>query len=223
VNPLTAKDPDQSASRPRLRGRLHQIAFLVAVPAGVAVIVSARHATARTAAVIYACGLAGLYGISSSYHRLARSPRARYWMCRLDHSMIYVFIAASFTPFGLVVLRGPWALTLLVGVWAGAMVGVALKLVRMEPSAKVGFALYLILGWSVVAALPQVVRALPPAELALLIGGGLLYSAGAVILATHRPDPVPAVFGYHEVWHAMVVAASGCQYLVIRSVLAASR
>jgi hemolysin III len=220
---MTAEDGVQSAGRPRLRGWLHQMAFLVAVPAGAAVIVAAHPAEARTAAVIYACGLAGLYGISSSYHRLARSPRARHWMRRLDHSMIYVFIAASFTPFGLVVLRGPWALTMLVGVWAGAVVGVVLKMVRMEPSAKVGFALYLILGWSVVAALPQVVRALPPAELALLLIGGLLYSAGAVILATRRPDPIPAVFGYHEVWHTMVVAASGCQYLVIRSVLAASR
>jgi len=144
-------------------------------------------------------------------------------MRRLDHSMIYVFIAASVTPFALVVLRGPWGLMLLVGVWAGALGGVALKMMRTEPSAKVGFALYLILGWSVAAALPELVRALAPAEVALLIGGGLLYSAGAVILAIHRPDPLPAVFGYHEVWHTMVVVASGCQYLVIRSVLAASR
>jgi hypothetical protein len=102
VEPLTPESAVQAAARPRLRGRLHQIAFLVAVPAGVAVIIDAHPAAARTAAVIYACGLAGLYGISSSYHRLVRSPRARYWMSRLDHSMIYVFIAASVTPFGLV-------------------------------------------------------------------------------------------------------------------------
>ena len=222
VDALVAKSTVESAARPRLRGRLHQIAFLVAVPAGVLVILGAHPAAARTAAVVYACGLVGLYGVSSSYHRLVHSARARFWMSRLDHSMIYIFIAASVTPFGLVVLRGPWALTLLVAVWAGAVGGVALKMVRMERSAKVGFAMYLILGWSVVAALPQLVHALPATELVLLICGGLLYSAGAVILAIHRPDPVPAVFGYHEVWHTMVVAASGCQYLVIRSVLAAS-
>jgi hemolysin III len=209
--------------KPRLRGRLHQLAFLVAIPAGIWVVAGAHPAAARTAAAVYACGLVGLYGISAAYHRLARSERARYWMSRADHSMIYVFIAASYTPFGLVVLHGPWSVTVLIGVWAGALGGVALKMVRMERAAKLGFAMYLILGWSAVVALPQLAHNLTLGQMVLLVAGGVLYSGGAVILAAHRPDPFPAVFGYHEVWHTFVVAASGCQYLVIRSVLATAR
>lgn len=208
--------------KPRLRGRLHQLAFLVAIPAGAWVIAGAHPAAARTAAVVYACGLVGLYGISSSYHLLARSERARYWMRRADHSMIYVFIAASITPFCLVVLHGPWAVAVLIGFWTGATGGVVLKMLRLEKAPKLGFAMYLLLGWSAVVALPQLAHRLTAGEMMLLIAGGLLYSGGAIILAGRRPDPVPAVFGYHEVWHTFVVAASGCQFLVIRSVLAAA-
>lgn len=208
--------------KPRLRGRLHQLAFLVAIPAGVWVIVGAHPAAARTAAVVYACGLIGLYGVSSGYHLLAHSERARYWMRRADHSMIFVFIAASITPFCLVVLHGSLAIAVLIGVWAGAAGGVVLKLMRLEKSPKLGFAMYLLLGWSALVALPQIAHSLTGGELVLLVSGGVLYSGGAIILAGHRPDPVPAVFGYHELWHTFVVAASGCQFLVIRSVLAGS-
>lgn len=208
--------------KPRLRGRLHQLAFLVAIPAGVWVITGAHPAAARTAAVVYACGLVGLYGISSSYHLLAHSERARYWMRRADHSMIYIFIAASITPFCLVVLHGAWAILVLIGFWTGAIGGVVLKMMRLEKAPKLGFAMYLVLGWSAVVALPQIAHGLTAREMVLLMGGGLLYSVGALILACRRPDPVPAVFGYHEVWHTLVVAASGCQFLVIRSVLAAA-
>jgi hemolysin III len=208
---------------PRLRGRLHQLAFLAAIPAGIVVIVSAHPAAARTAAIVYACGLAGLYGISASYHRLARSVRARYWMQRVDHSMIYVFIAASYTPFGLVVLHGPWAITLLVAVWAGASAGVLLAMLRLDRAAKVGFAMYLVLGWAVAAAAPMLIRRVSVVDMVLLLIGGILYTVGAVILATRWPDPKPAFFGYHEVWHTMVVAATGVQYVAIRSVLAAAR
>jgi len=207
---------------PRLRGRLHQLAFIAAIPAGAVVIFGAHPAAARTAAIVYACALAGLYGISSSYHRLARSPRARYWMQRLDHSMIYLFIAASYTPFGLVVLHGPWAITLLVAVWAGALCGVLLSMLRLDKSAKLGFAMYLILGWALVVAAPGMVSGLSLTDLVLVILGGVVYTIGAIILATKWPDPSPATFGYHEVWHTLVVAATGLQYVAIRSVLAAA-
>ena len=207
---------------PRLRGRLHQLAFLAAIPGGVTLIFIAHPARARVAATIYGVALMALYGISSSYHRLARSPRARYWMKRLDHSMIYIFIAASYTPFGLLLLRGPWGIAVLATVWAGAFTGVALKMLHLERTSKLGFVMYLALGWAMVVALPQMIRGLSGLDLGLLFAGGLLYTTGAIVLACRRPDPVPKVFGYHEVWHTMVVAAAGCHYLIIRSLLAAA-
>jgi hemolysin III len=207
---------------PRLRGRLHQLAFLAAIPGGLTLIFLAHPARARVAACIYGVALMGLYGISSSYHRFARSPRARYWMQRLDHAMIYIFIAASYTPFGLLLVKGPWGIAILATVWAGAFVGVALKMLRLERTTTVGFVMYLALGWAMVAALPQMVRGLSGLDLGLLFTGGVLYTVGAVVLAVRRPDPVPKVFGYHEVWHTMVVAAAGCHYLIIRSLLAAA-
>jgi hemolysin III len=209
----------EAALTPRLRGRLHQLAFLVAIPAGLFLVVVARPGVARAAAIIYAVALAGLYGISSSYHRFAKSPRARYWMQRLDHSMIYVFIAASYTPFGLLVLKGPWAIIILATIWGGAAIGVLLKMLSLERTSKIGFVMYLALGWATVAALPQMIRGLSPADLVLLFAGGLLYTGGAIILACRRPDPVPSVFGYHEVWHTMVVGAASCHYLIIHSVV----
>jgi hemolysin III len=193
---------------------------VAAIPAGVFVVLSAHPAAARTAAIIYACGLAGLYGISSSYHRLARSPRARYWMRRLDHSMIYVFIAASCTPFALVALHGAWAISVLVAVWAGAVAGVVLKMLRLERSAKLGFTMYLVLGWAMVVATPAMLHRVSAVDMLLVLLGGIAYTVGAVILATGWPDPVPSIFGYHEVWHTLVVAATGLQYVAIRSVLA---
>lgn len=214
--------PPSEPIRPRLRGRLHQVAFLAAIPAGIVLLLSARPAVARGSAIVYACGLLGLYGISASYHRFARSPRARYWMQRLDHSMIYVFIAASYTPFALLVVKGPWGIVLLAAVWAGALSGVLLKMFRLERSTALGFTMYLVLGWVAVAALPQMIHRLSPADLGLLIAGGALYTIGAVVLACRRPDPLPKVFGYHEVWHTMVVAATGCHYLIIHSVVAAA-
>jgi hemolysin III len=215
---------DASVDRiqPRLRGRLHQLAFVAAVPAGIAVVVSAGPATARIAAIVYAVSLVGLYGISSSYHRFARTPRARRIMQRMDHSMIFIFIAASYTPFGLLVLRGPWAVSILVAVWTGALAGVLMKTLHLERTAKLGFAMYLILGWAIVAALPQMIHGLTTGDLWLLLAGGLLYSLGAVVLACRWPDPVSHVFGYHEVWHTMVVIAAACHYLIIRSVIAAA-
>jgi hemolysin III len=209
----------EAALTPRLRGRLHQLAFIIAIPAGLFLVIVARPGVARAAAIVYATALAGLYGISASYHRLAKSPRARYWMKRLDHSMIYIFIAASYTPFGLLVLKGPWAIVTLATVWAGAAIGVLLKMLSLERTSKVGFVMYLALGWGMVAALPQMIRGLSITDLVLLFAGGVLYTAGAIILACRKPDPVPSVFGYHEVWHTMVVGAASCHFVIIHSVV----
>jgi hemolysin III len=210
-------------SVPRFRGRLHQAAFFVAVPAGVALVTAAPTALSRTAAAIFAASLAGLYGTSALYHRMPWSPRARGWMKRLDHSMIFVLIAGTYTPFSLLVLSGTWRVAVLSVVWAGAAVGIVLKMVRIDGLKALAATLYIGLGWMVVVASPQMVRGLPPVAVALVATGGILYTIGAIVLATHRPDPSPTVFGYHEIWHAMVVGASLCHFAAVFLVVLALR
>jgi hemolysin III len=219
---LDPAGPEPSA-RPRFRGLLHQAAFFVAVPAGVALVSVARTGTTRAAAVVYALSLAGLYGTSAAYHRLPWSPKSRRWMKRLDHSMIFVLIAGTYTPFSLLVLDKPWSLVVLSIVWAGAAAGIALKMLKIDGLKAVSGALYIGLGWLAVVVAPQIVRGLSRPALGLLLAGGILYTIGAIVLARRRPDPVPDVFGYHEIWHSFVVGASACHYAVILMLVLAAR
>ena len=220
--PPVERPLDPEPPKPRLRGRLHQAAFLVAVPAGFVLVASASSQRARVAAAIYALSLAGLYGTSTAYHRLPWSPRAHRWMKRLDHSMIFVLIAGTYTPVSLLVLHGRWAVVILSTVWAGAGVGIILKIVRIDGLRAVAAALYIALGWLIVVAAPEVIRGVSGVSIGLLLAGGALYTTGSIVLATHRPNPSPRVFGYHEVFHSLVVAGSVCHFLfvsvVVRSV-----
>jgi hemolysin III len=204
-----------SLPKPTLRGRLHQISFFLSIPAGIALVATARVATARIAAMVFAVTLSGLYGVSALYHRGRWSTRALRVMRRLDHSMIFVFIAGTYTPVTLLALRPAWAITLLVLAWSGAAFGVLITVLRLERWHGVGFVLYLVLGWLAVVAVPQLVHALSAVELSLLVVGGLLYTVGAVVLARKRPDPRPLVFGYHEVWHSFVVGANACHFVLV--------
>ncbi len=205
-----------------MRGRIHQVAFFVSVPAGIALVVLADGAAAIAVAVIYAMSLSGVFGASAAYHRGAWSPEARRWMRRLDHSMIFVLIAGSYTPVAVLALDGPWEVVLLSLAWAGAAIGVAMKIALPEGlSATTGF-LYIALGWMAAVAAPQLIRGLSLPALVLLVTGGLLYTAGAIVFATKRPDPIPAVFGYHEVWHAFMAAASACHFVLVLLVLRAA-
>jgi hemolysin III len=201
--------------KPRLRGRLHQAAFFASIPAGLALVALAGGARARVAAAVFAVSMTGLYGVSAAYHRGRWSDRARVVMKHLDHSMIYVFIAGSYTPIALVALRPAGGVSLLALAWSGAALGVLVTVMRLERWHRLGFALYLVLGWLAVLALPRLVNALSDVELALLISGGLLYTVGAIVLASKRPDPRPLTFGYHEVWHAFVVGASACHFALV--------
>ena len=194
---------------------MHQIAFFVSLPAGIALIALAGGVEARVAASIFAACLSGLYGVSALYHRRDWSERATRVMRHLDHSMIFVFIAASYTPITLLALRPAWGITLLALAWSGAAVGVVITVLRLERWRAVGFVLYLVLGWLAVLAFPQLVRSLSAIEMTLLVTGGLLYTVGAVVLARNRPDPRPLVFGYHEIWHSFVVGASGCHFTLV--------
>jgi hemolysin III len=201
--------------KPRLRGRLHQVAFFMSIPAGIVLVALAGGARARAAAAVFAVCMTGLYGISAAYHRGSWSERARLVMKHLDHSMIFIFIAASYTPVALLALRPAGGTGLLALAWAGAALGVLVTVLRLERWHGVGFALYLVLGWLAVVALPRLVQALSGVELTLLLTGGILYTVGAVTLASKRPDPRPYVFGYHEVWHTFVVAASSCHFALV--------
>jgi hemolysin III len=201
--------------KPRLRGRLHQWAFFVSIPAGIALVAVARGAEARVSAAIFTASLTALYGVSAAYHRGQWSERVRSRMRRLDHSMIFVLIAGSYTPVTLLALRPAWGVTLLALVWAGAAVGVVITVLCLERWPVVGFTMYLVLGWLAIVAAPQLAHSLSRPELALLAAGGLLYTVGAVVLAGQRPDPRPAVFGYHEVWHTFVISASAAHYALV--------
>jgi hemolysin III len=209
-------------SKPRLRGRIHQVAFFVSVPAGVLLVLLASGPAATSVAAVYAASLSAVFGSSAVYHRGTWSEGARRWMKRLDHSMIYVLIAASYTPVAALVLGGPWEIVLISVVWAGAVVGVTMKVARPDGLLIPSAALYMVLGWLAVAVFPQLLRGMSRAQVILMVLGGLLYTAGAIVFASRRPDPRPSTFGYHEIWHAFMVAAAACHYAMILLILLAS-
>jgi hemolysin III len=212
--------PSSSATfdlgKPRLRGVSHQWAFYVSLALGAALVTAAEAGRPRLAAAVYALSVAALFGTSALYHRITcASQAARRWMRRLDHSMIFFLIAGTYTPFALLVLDGDLATVILVVVWAGALAGSVMKLVWIDAPKVLVAILYLALGWVAVAAFPTLLDELGITGTALVVVGGLLYTAGALVYAFQRPNPAPAVFGYHEVFHALVILAAALQYAVI--------
>jgi hemolysin III len=202
--------------KPRLRGVLHQWAFFASLVLGALMVVFAPSGRGTLAAAIYAVSVAALFGVSALYHRIDwASAASRRRMRRLDHTMIFVLIAGSYTPFALVVLDGTLATVILVTVWAGALAGALMKLVWIDAPKWLVAGSYVLLGWVAVAAFPGMLDELGVAPTALVAAGGLLYTLGALVYALRRPDPAPAVFGYHEVFHALVIAAAAIQYAVI--------
>jgi hemolysin III len=193
---------------PHLRGVLHQWALWFALAAAAALVTLAPAGVARLAALVYGAGLCLMLAASAAYHRLECSPRVRSLLCRIDHSAIYLFVAASYTPVGLLVLDGSLRWIVLGSVWGGCLAGVALS-VAWVTAPRLLFALtYLALGWVMVIAFPELTAEMDVAPLVLLGAGGVLYSAGAVIYALRRPDPWPRTFGFHEIFHALVIAAA---------------
>jgi hemolysin III len=202
--------------KPRLRGVSHQWAFLVSIVLGAALVVAAPAGEARIACAIYAASVAGLFGVSALYHRITWvSTKARAWMRRLDHTMIFVLIAGSYTPFALLVLDGTLADVILVAVWTGAAAGIVLNLLWIHAPKWLIALVYVLVGWVAVAAFPDLLDELGITATAMVAAGGVLYTAGAVVYARRKPDPVPTVFGYHEVFHALVIAAAALQYAVV--------
>ena len=201
--------------RPRLRGVLHQAAFVVAVTLAPLLIVGADGGRRRLAAAVFGGSVAACFGASALYHRVTWSPGVRLWMRRIDHAGVYLLIAGTYTPVCLLVLRGAWRPVVLTIIWVGALAAIAMKFVWVAAPKWLAAAIGLALGWVAVVALPQLVGRLHPAAVILIVIGGLAYSAGAVIYARRRPDPAPAVFGYHELFHALTIVGVACQYVAI--------
>ena len=200
--------------KPKLRGVFHEVAFFVAVVAGIALVVTAEPGRARLSAALFASCVAACFGFSALYHRPTWQPRARSWMARLDHAGIYLLIAGTYTPFALLVMSHDWAVVVLSIVWTGSVAAILLKLFWPATPKKLSAALGLTLGWVAVVAFNQFLK-LPATALVLIAIGGAAYSVGAIVYARKKPDPYPAVLGYHELFHLLTILAAGCFYGVI--------
>lgn len=200
---------------PRLRGVSHFYAFWCAVAAAAAMVAFASGPAPRAAGAIYGGGLCALFGASALYHRWRWDPRWRPILQRVDHSTIFVFIAASYTPVCVLVLHGSPRWIVLITVWVGAAAGVAFSVAWISAPRALGAALYVALGWVAVIAAPQLLGSLPAAPLILIVAGGVLYTIGAVVFAAQRPDPWPRVFGFHEVFHVFVIVAAAAHFVAL--------
>ena len=199
--------------KPLLRGVSHEIAAGVALAAWVALALIAPPGRARVAASVYGLSLFTLFFVSALYHRPRWRPRARLLMRRLDHAAIFLLIAGTYTPFCLL-LPAPTGLRILQIVWGGAAAGVLQSILWPRAPKALSAIVYVLLGWVIVPLLPSLRAALGAGGVALLAGGGIAYTVGAVVYATQRPDPFPRVFGYHEVFHALTIVAAGCHFAV---------
>jgi hemolysin III len=205
---------------PRLRGVFHLYAFFAAVIAGVVLVVLADGYLERFAVWVYAVALAAMFGASALYHRFPwRSAAARLRARRLDHAMIFVFIAGTYTPFTLLAFSGALRIVVLASVWGGAALGVALELYWIHAPRWVSAIAYLAVGWIGIIAFPEFFTALGVAAAALLIVGAGLYTIGAVTYATTWPNPFPATFGFHEIFHLLVIAAAVVQFAALTLVV----
>jgi hemolysin III len=205
-----------AAVKPKLRGVSHEWAFFLSLGLGAALIIAAKTPKATLAVAIYAVSLSALLGTSALYHRVNwKRPNVRRWMRRLDHSMIFFLIAGTYTPFALLVLNGWIADAILVVVWIGAIAGAIVEMVWIDHPKWVAALIYLSLGWVAAIAFPGLWSQMGVTGTLLVAAGGLLYTAGAVVYATQRPNPSPRVFGYHEVFHALVILAAAAQFAAI--------
>jgi hemolysin III len=200
--------------KPLLRGVSHQIAAFAAAPAVLSLVVRAKGGAAELAASVYGASVFTLFAVSALYHRPFWPPRARAIIGRVDHSAIFLLIAGTYTPFCL--LLGPGAgYKLLAAVWAAAALGILFVVVWAEAPKPLKAALYVLMGWFIVPCVPALRAAIGDDKVMLLIGGGLAYTGGALVYALRRPDPFPAVFGFHEIFHVLVIAAATCHFIVV--------
>jgi hemolysin III len=202
--------------KPRLRGVSHEYAFFVSLVLGTGLVLLSKGGEARLAVAIYAASLSALFGVSALYHRVDwKRPSSRRWMRRLDHTMIFFLIAGTVTPFALLVMNGPLATALLIAVWAGALAGTIVELVWIEAPKWVSAIVYIAVGMIGALGFPAIVANAGIGAGLLIAGGGALYATGAIVYAAQRPDPRPAVFGYHEIFHVLVIAAAATHFAAV--------
>ncbi|WP_257233755.1 PAQR family membrane homeostasis protein TrhA [Halopolyspora algeriensis] len=216
---VISSDRPEAPSKPRLRGWIHFWSLVVACAAGATLIALAATTVSARAALgtsVYVATVLGLFGVSALYHRKTWATLgARTWMRRLDHSMIFLFIAGTYTPLAMVAMQPTTGALVLAVVWGGALAGVVLKLAWPNGPRWVGVPVYIALGWVAVFVLPDLLANAGVAALVLLLAGGALYTAGAIFYAVRRPDPWPATFGYHEFFHSAVSLAAICHHVAI--------
>ncbi|TAM82917.1 MAG: hemolysin III family protein [Jatrophihabitans sp.] len=204
--------------KPRLRGWLHAYAALVSIASGaalVAVAAALRGGTAGTSTGIYGATVTLLFGTSALYHRLDWQPRARARMRRLDHSMIFVFIAGTYTPIAVLALPRAAAIAVLAVVWTGAAFGVAVQTAWPRAPRWVSVPCYIALGWVAVFVMPDLLHRGGVAAFVLIVAGGVVYTLGALVYGLKRPDPWPGTFGFHEVFHLCTLVAALCHYVAV--------
>jgi hemolysin III len=198
--------------KPLLRGVSHQIAFFASLAAGAALVTAAAGGRALASATVFAASVAVLFGASALYHRVRWSPRVRPWIRRIDHAAIFLLIAGGYTAFGLIVLSGAWRIAILAIVGVGVTTAIVMRFVWLTAPGWVAAGLGMGLGWIAIVVSPQIYGGVGLGGFLLLLASGLLFTAGSIVYALKRPDPFPRVFGFHEVFHAFVVAAVACQY-----------
>jgi hemolysin III len=219
----TTRETAPEPPKPRYRGRIHQFAAFVTLPAVIVLIILSPGLPAHMATTIYGATLLNMFSTSAIYHRRTWSEKARRRIQALDHSAIYLLIAGTYTPLAVLALHGWLRPTMLAVVWTGAAGMVVLK--QAFPGRFVGLAgvMYIVLGWAAVAGIAQFITSLSTAALTLVVAGGVLYTGGALVLNRHWPDPDPLVFGYHEVWHVFMTSAATCHYVAILLTVLAAR
>ena len=200
---------------PRLRGVTHAYAFWCALVAAVVLVVISPGGVSRAAAAVYGAGLCALFGGSGLYHRWRWHPRWRPLLRRIDHSTIYVFIAACYTPVALLILDGTTKWAVLLIVWIGAALGVAFSVAWISAPRALSSATYVALGWVALICVPQLSSELPLTPMVLMASGGVLYTVGAVIFALGRPNPWPRTFGFHEIFHVFVILAAVAHFVAM--------
>jgi len=204
--------------KPRLRGWLHAYAAVISIISGAAMIAVAaavKGGSAGATTSIYCATVTLLFGTSALYHRLDWGPAARRLMKRLDHSMIFVFIAGTYTPIAALTLPRTPAMAVLIAVWSGAVVGVGLQTLWPSAPRWLSAPCYIALGWVAVFVMPDLLHNAGVAAFVLIVAGGAVYTGGGIVYALKRPNPVPGVFGFHEVFHLCTLVAALCHYVAI--------
>lgn len=215
LNPPSPRSPDAlSSTKPKMRGLLHEISFFASLVTG-PLLIAISNAGYRLGSAIYSFSVSTLFGVSALYHRPDWKPTIRRWLRRVDRSAILLLIAGTYTPMALAFPDIGWMRALFVIVWAGAALGIAFQFIPLNLPKPIVVIPYLLLGWMGVSLLPPAFRYVGPAAAVLLIAGGILYTLGAIAYARRSPNPKPGVFGYHEVFHALVVLAVVCHYSAI--------